>query len=180
MYIFEIESKKIAYVGSSINLYNRVCSYFMPSILAKSDRRVLRYFNKYGFKDVKLTMLVLDSSSNWDQVFELEQYYIDLLLPNLNVDLVAGGQNGYHKPMSLEARNLLRRLRGTPLYIYDIHTNSLIFLSESKQWLYDSIGIHRVSLNNCIYNGNLYLNRFFLSLDTIVEYSNSNKTIFKS
>lgn len=33
------------YVGSSINLYNRVCSYFMPSILSKSDRRVLQYFN---------------------------------------------------------------------------------------------------------------------------------------
>jgi hypothetical protein len=55
VYVFEVIKAKIFYVGSSINLYNRVCSYFMPSILANADRRVLRYFKKYGFKDVKLT-----------------------------------------------------------------------------------------------------------------------------
>lgn len=46
----EVSNNNICYVGSSKNLYNRVCSYFMPSILAKADRKVLRYFNKYGFK----------------------------------------------------------------------------------------------------------------------------------
>jgi hypothetical protein len=61
-----------------------------------------------------------------------------------------------------------------PLYIYDTLTTSLIFISESKQWLYDSIGIHHLTLNNSILNGSLYLNRFFLSLDAIVEYSNKN------
>lgn len=46
VYIFEeLESNNI-YVVSSINLFNRVYSYFIPSILAKSDRRVLRYFKK--------------------------------------------------------------------------------------------------------------------------------------
>src|ERR1700723_546337 len=89
----EVESKNIRYVGSSINLYNRVCSYFMPSILAKADRRVLRYFNKSGFSNIKLTLFILDSNTSlqftdetWKQVLELEQYYIDSLSPNLNVD----------------------------------------------------------------------------------------------
>ena len=58
----EVSNSNISYVGSSKNLYNRVCSYFMPSILAKADRRVLRYFNKYGFKNVKLTLFILDSN----------------------------------------------------------------------------------------------------------------------
>lgn len=134
----EIEStdKKMAYVGSSINLYNRVCSYFMPSILAKADRKVLRYFNKYGFSNVKLTLFILDSTATWSEVIELEQYFIDLLSPNLNVDLVAGGyalKGGYHTPMSSEARNRLRQIRGTPIYIYDSITKTLIFISESKQ-----------------------------------------------
>src|ERR1700756_1253458 len=44
VYIFEIEEFKYFYIGSSINLYNRICSYFMPSILANADRWVLRYF----------------------------------------------------------------------------------------------------------------------------------------
>lgn len=179
VYFFEVNNKKIAYVGSSINLYNRVISYFMPSILAKSDRRMLRYLNKYGFKDVKLTLFIMNSDCTLDQVIELEQYFIDYLSPILNVELVAGGYNGYHTPMSEEA---LRQLRGTPIYIYDIITKSLIFVSDSKQWLYDSIKIHHVSLNNCLSNGTLYLNRFFFSLDIISEFPfesiiNSNELI---
>jgi hypothetical protein len=63
IYLFEIKSKNLKYIGSSINLYNRVCSYFMPSILSKSDRKVLRYFNKYGFKDVNLTLFIMDKNS---------------------------------------------------------------------------------------------------------------------
>ena len=177
VYLFEVNNKKLAYIGSSINLYNRVCSYFMPSILARSDRKVLRYFNKYGFSNVKLTLFIMEPSSSWKEVIELEQYFFNTLSPSLNVDLVAGGYNGYHAPMSQEARYLLRRFsgraseqRGTPIYIYDTHTKSLIFISDSKQWLYTNLGIHHVSLNNCIANGSLYLNRFLLTLDFISEY----------
>lgn len=39
------------YVGHSINLYNRISSYFMPSILNTKARRVLRYLNKHGFNN---------------------------------------------------------------------------------------------------------------------------------
>ena len=133
VYLFEIKSKNLKYVGSSINLYNRVCSYFMPSILAKSDRKILRYFNKYGFNDVNLTFFIMNSDSTWDQIIELEQYLIDVLLPELNVDLVAGGYTGYHTPMSEEAKKMLRQLKGIPIYIYDTASKSLIFISDSKQ-----------------------------------------------
>ena len=170
VYYFYVESKNIGYIGSSINLYNRVCSYFMPSILTRSDRKVLRYFNKYGFTNVKLTLFIMEQTSSWEQIIELEQYFLDTLSPSLNVDLVAGGYNGYHTPMSPEARDSLRKLRGIPLYIYDTITKSLIFVSDSKQWLYQNIGIHYKSLDNCIDNGSLYLNRFYLSLDFISEY----------
>jgi len=116
----------------------------------------------------------MESWSTWEQLIELEQYFIDTLSPSLNVDLVAGGYNGYHSPMSQEARDLLRKLRGTPIYIYDTITKSLIYVSDSKQWLYTNIGIHHISLDNCISNGNLYLNRFYLTLDFISEYPYEN------
>lgn len=170
VYIFEVEKKEIKYVGTSINLYSRVCSYFMPSILSKADRKVIRYFNKYGFSNVKLTLFILDKNSTWEQVIKLEQFYIDFLSPSLNVDLVAGGYNGLNQPMSEEARNRLRTKRGTIIYIYDTTTKSLIFISDSKEWLYKNISIHHVSLHNCLVDGNLFLNRFYFSLDIIKEF----------
>jgi len=77
------------YVGHSINLYNRISSYFMPSILNTKARRVLRYLNKYGFSNIKLTIYIMKDESSLEQVVELEQHFIDSLKPNLNVDLVA-------------------------------------------------------------------------------------------
>ena len=144
---------------------------FLPYILSKADRKVIRYFNKYGFSQVKLTLFILEEHFTWEQVIELEQYFIDSLSPNLNVDLVAGGYNGYHTPMTLKARERLRTLRGTVIYMYDTKTQLLIYISESKEWLYQNIGIHHVSLTNCLTDGNLYLNRFFFSLDIISEFS---------
>ena len=169
VYIFEVENENLCYVGSSINLYNRVCSYFMPSILSKADRRVLRYFNECGFDNVKLILYILDTNCSWEQVLELEQYYIDLLSPNLNVDSLAGGYSGYHTPMSQAAKESLRKIRGTPIYLYDNVTKSLLYISESKQWLYDNIHIHHATLEKCILNGKLYLNRFYFSLDIVSE-----------
>jgi len=80
-------------VGHSISLYNRICSYFMPSILKTKERRVLRYPNKYGFTKIRLTIYIMDSSASIEEVVELEQHFIDSLNPNLNVDLVARKQN---------------------------------------------------------------------------------------
>lgn len=73
----------------------------MPSILSKADRRVLRYFRKYGFKDTELTLFIMESSSTADMAIELEQYFMDILSPVLNVDKIAAS-SGYHEPMSQE------------------------------------------------------------------------------
>jgi len=100
VYIFNA-SDGACYIGSSISLYNRVCSYFMPSILAKANRRVLRYFHKYGFQNVQLTLHVMEADATSEMAIELEQYFIDTLNPDLNVDVVASS-TGYHEPMSIE------------------------------------------------------------------------------
>jgi GIY-YIG catalytic domain/NUMOD1 domain len=173
IYIFEILKHKYVYVGSSINLYNRVCSYFMLSILANADRRVLRYFRKYGFKNVKLILYVLSFESSREQVIEVEQYFIDLYKSRyslLNVDLVAGGSLGYHEPMSVEMRNKLRKLRGIAFFVYDTKSHSLIYKFNSKQHAYDNIHIDHRTLNDCLDNGILYLNRFLFSKEFIDEF----------
>jgi hypothetical protein len=95
VYVWQTLDNKHTYVGHSINLYNRICSYFMPSILKTKARKVLSYLNKYGFTNMKLTIYILDISASLEQVVELEQFFIDSLKPDLNVDLIASS-SGYH------------------------------------------------------------------------------------
>lgn len=161
------------YVGHSINLYNRISSYFMPSILKTKARRVLRYLNKYGFSNIKLTIYIMNEKSSLDQVVELEQHFIDSLKPNLNVDLVASS-SGYHEPMSQEMREKLRKQRGVPVYLYNAKDLTLLYIFESKQQLYSSINMHHNTLNDCLNLGNIYLDTFFFSLDLIEESPETN------
>ncbi|KAG0122857.1 hypothetical protein HOY82DRAFT_641157, partial [Tuber indicum] len=173
VYIWETLDENFAYVGHSINLYNRISSYFMPSILKTKARRVLRYFNKYGFTKIKLTIYIMDNSVSLEQVVELEQHFIDSLKPNLNVDLVASS-SGYHSPMSQEMREQLRKQRGTPIFVYDVNDFTLLFIFDSKQYMYSTINIHHKTLSDCLDSGSIYLDTFFLTLDQIEESSNIN------
>jgi hypothetical protein len=170
VYIFEILNKNLYYVGSSINLYSRICSYFMPSVLSKADRRVLRYFNRYGFKNVKLYIYVLEDNVPIKNVLNLEEYYINSYPKEnlLNIETIP--RSGFHLPMSEEARQKLRKLRGQIFYVYDINTKTLIFIFDSKQFAYENINIDHRTLNNCLYEGNLFLNRFKFSLEPIQEF----------
>ena len=170
VYIFKVLNKNLYYVGSSINLYSRVCSYFMPSILSKADRRVLRYFNKYGFKDVKLSLYVLDDNASIDDVLNLEKYYIDSFPKDSLLNIESIPRSGFHLPMSEEARIKLRKLRGQVFYVYDTNTKTLIFIFDSKQFAYDNINIDHRTLNDCLYEGSLYLNRFMFTLEPISEF----------
>ena len=49
------------------------------------------------------------------------------------------------KKQSENAKLKLRKLRGTRIYIYDTNFKSLIYIAESKEWLYKNIKIHHVS-----------------------------------
>ena len=173
VYLWESLDGKDMYVGSSINLYNRISSYFMPSILNTKARRVLRYLNKYGFNNIKLTIYIMGPYSSLEQVVELEQYFMDSLKPSLNVDPIASS-SGYHSPMSQEMREKLRKLRGTPVYIYDVKDFNLLYIFDSKQQVYNLINIHHVTLNNCLNSGIIYLDNFFFSLDLIEESPKTN------
>ena len=67
IYIWETLDRKHMYVGHSINLYNRISSIFMPSIIKTKARRVLRFLgasSKYGFNNIKLTIYIMDEKSS--------------------------------------------------------------------------------------------------------------------
>lgn len=70
IYIWENTEDKSMFVGRSINLYNRISSYFMPSILNTKARRVLlasytpHHLKKYGFTKIKLTVYIMEEQSS--------------------------------------------------------------------------------------------------------------------
>src|ERR1700735_969655 len=171
VYIFEILNKNLYYIGSSVNLYSRVCSYFMPSILNKADRYVLRYFKKYGFKNVNLILHIMKDSTTIKEILDLEQYFLTKYSKNklLNIETVPG--SGYHLPMSDKVKDKLRKIRGQAFYVYDILSKSLIFIFDSKQYAYNNINIDHRTLDDCLYNGKSYLNRFLFTLEPLLEFS---------
>lgn len=164
VYIWETLDSKYMYVGHSINLYNRISSYFMPSILNTKTRRVIKHLNEHGFNEIKLTIYIMNIQSSLDEIISLEQHFIDALKPSLNVDLIARAP-GYHEPTTQLMRDRLRKQKGIPVYVYEAESLTLLHVFDSKQYMYNKISIHHKSLQDCLYTGTLYLNYFFLSLD---------------
>ena len=172
VYIFTNKSTIDIYVGSSVSLYSRVISYFIPSILRGANRRVLHYFRDNGFQDIVLTLHIIDSNSTLSSL-ELEQHFIDTLRPNLNVDIYAKS-TGYHEPISQYWRDYFRKIRGTGIYIYDVKSGKLVFMSDSIQYIIDNLNIHRSTILRYAGDTELYLDRFRFIQDIIPELDNSS------
>ena len=170
VYVFKDLVTGAMYVGSAVNLYSRTTSYFMRSIITSEKRRVYRYFDSYGYDNVYLTLFVMSANTQTTERIALEQHFIDLLEPDLNVDLIAGGMSGYHTPMSETEKNRLRKERGTAFLLYDVTIKGLIFEFDAKQQAYDNINIHHDTLNEHLNSGKLYLNRFIFSTTPVVDY----------
>jgi hypothetical protein len=115
----------------------------------------------------------MNENSSLEQIVELEQHFIDTLNPNLNVDLVASS-SGYHEPMSQEMRDKMRKLKGTPVYMYNAENLTLLYIFESKQQVYSFISIHHITLNDCLNLCNIYLDTFLFSLELIEESPETN------
>jgi hypothetical protein len=177
VYVFTDLVTGASYVGGAVNLYARVTSYFMPSIVASGERRVYRYLNKYGYNNLQLILHILPTNSSIVQITELEQYYIDTLSPDLNVDPVAGGLDGFHEPMSVfstgkqEHRDRLQKERGLVVYVYDTLLGSLVHLFMSKTVLYSSLSIHHKTLSKYLESGDKYLDRFVFSYTVLQQYA---------
>ena len=133
-----------------------------------------RYFLQYGYDNLELTLHVLPAGATTVQITKLEQYYINLLQPDLNVDPVAGGLDGFHGPMSQENRDKLQKERGLVIYVYDTlgqaRQSRLLHIFPSKTVLYEKLNIHHRTLNKYLYTGDKYLDRFVFSYQESEQY----------
>lgn len=170
VYVFIDKVTGAMYVGGAVNLYSRVCSYFMPSIIGTLERRVYRYFHKYGYDNLILTLFILPHGSDFTTILQFEQFMIDHLNPDLNVDLIAGGMSGYHEPISEVMRIKLREERGTGFFVYDTLTQGLLFHFSSIKHACDVLHIHRSTVNSCLTTGKLLMDRFILTPQILDQY----------
>lgn len=89
--IYKIANKVTGeiYIGSSVNISNRFR--YHKSKLMKNihdNDHLQKVFNKYGIKN--LIFEVIESVSDKTKLIELEQYYIDTLIPKYNICKIAG------------------------------------------------------------------------------------------
>jgi group I intron endonuclease len=92
-----------SYVGSAINLTNRLSNYFsfifLKRTMLKSKSIINNSLLKYGYNNFSLDILEYCESS---VLIKREQYYLDTLKPKYNILKIAGSSLGYrHSPETL-------------------------------------------------------------------------------
>ena len=112
----------------------------MPLFLNTKVSRVVRYLNKYGFNNIKLIIYLINIKSSLDQVVSLEKYFIDILNPSLNINLVANS-SGYYEAIAQKIRKKLYKQKDTPIYIYKTESFTLLHIFDSNQYIYNTINI---------------------------------------
>ena len=94
------------YIGSAINLSNRLSNYYNKSYLNRYNSRIYNAINCHGYEAFSLTILeyldIFNLSKEKAQILilEREQYYLDLIFlvnePNIyNILMKAGSSLGY-------------------------------------------------------------------------------------
>ena len=81
-----------SYIGSSINLAKRLSTYYSIKALIKTNNIISKSLLKYGYSSFSLEILEYCEPI---KCLEREQYYLDLLKPELNILKKAGSPLGY-------------------------------------------------------------------------------------
>jgi group I intron endonuclease len=116
-----IETNRI-YIGSAVDLSNRLSKYFSPSELKKWDNYISRALIHHGYSAFSLSIIEYTNISNLTKeetrvlILSREQFYLDLIFsldePNtFNILKVAGSTLGFRH--SVESRSLMSKPKST-------------------------------------------------------------------
>jgi hypothetical protein len=179
------------YIGSSINLDRRISEYLNPLYitrnLKKGNSKIMNALLKYGYINfgvkvlevIELNLTQKDIKSN---ILAIEQYYIDLLKPEYNINKTAGSNlgrtfsNEIRKKMSLaklgkvgnkkgailskerESKVLFREKSGVARKILLLNANNELLTNfNSIQQASESTGISRNRISRCARNIRKYI-----------------------
>jgi len=121
------ESGKI-YVGSAVDLSNRLSKYFSPLDLKRIDNYISRALLHHTHSAFSLSILEYIDISNLSKeearklILEREQFYIDSLIPEYNILKIAGSSLGFNHSdesialMSKIQKNIDRSGNNNPMF----------------------------------------------------------------
>jgi group I intron endonuclease len=144
IYLWVNQNNGHFYVGSTLNFYRRIAEYFT---LKGAYGIILKALIKYGFDSFTLVLFFVPGITK-DEVLRLEQYVLDTWKPEYNIQPFANSSVGrimsekskaklaaFRKGLklseetkakisaSLIGENNGRFNKGTPVYLYEVHTS---------------------------------------------------------
>lgn len=94
IYMLLCNTTNKSYIGSSLNLRNRMLTYYSVNVRKKEDRLIHRAIEKYGEDNFSLIILEF-CPSDTITLLEKEQLALDLWKPQYNVLTIAGALIGF-------------------------------------------------------------------------------------
>jgi len=167
------------YVGSTMNFYNRIMSYFYLTGAYGIIRKALQ---KYGFESFSLVLIFVPDASK-DLVLYLEQYMLDKGKPAYNIQPDANSSAGRvlseeHKAKISLARKASKHSEGTkakmsashigekngnfnkgiPIYLYKVHSSEFELCATfvNMYRAAETLGIARSTLHYYMQNITLF------------------------
>ena len=140
-------------VGSSIDLYTRLRSYFKPSILNEGNRLINQSMKIFGIDNFKLDIYIIDTTGmEYSKIRAvtlcLEQYYIFNLNPSLNSIKVAGSNPIVE--FTKEHIASIKKANSKPVYVYKDKT--LLYEATSATELIKETNISHSTVTNSLKN----------------------------
>lgn len=200
IYLWTHKESGNKYVGSAVDLSKRITQYFSIKYLDKNKTmRICNALAYYGYSAFSLTILEYIDISDLSKkeahklILEREQFYIDKLKPEYNINPVAGSRLGtlHSEESILKMSEIQKSINRTgvnnPMYgkIGDSHPTfglshsiasraKISFAKGTIIYVYDTQSL----LVNTFYSANKAAEFFNCSHTTILRYAKNNK-LFK-
>jgi len=181
IYLLITEDKPRIYIGSSINIFNRLRKH-RTALRAKTHHN--KHFNNIYNKNLKFYYCILEKTENLD---EREQYFINYLNATLSINKTIDTLRNFYNEKLIK-NNKIRNSK--KVYVYDIkgnYINEYDSVSECSRILFNNINSNTKISRVCLNKSKSYRNyRFkYIKYDKLTPYiklfntSNANKKCSK-
>jgi hypothetical protein len=125
IYILINKRNRKAYVGSTINLYNRLINHFSPSEGAIQRSAISPAIKKYSLLYFKVIIIAIPGASGEELIY-LEQHFLDTSPMRYNIQRNAAHTHSVGYVVSEDTRQKQSQATGRPVHVYK---NNLLLYS---------------------------------------------------